>query len=306
VGKTTGAETRLLPRTLTAQMEGMDLSILVLAAWNLVLHRYSGQEDILIGTSMAGDQATANVVVLRTSVAGNPRCRELVDRVRSARTAAMQHKELPFQYLLAELCPAPDPAYHPLVQMFFTRGAGLGPAGFDLRLCLFDNQEGPAIRLEYAFDLFDRPTIQRMLQHLEIALQSLTAAPERPLSMVSILTAAESNLVLREWNRTERDYPREKTLIQLFEEQAARTPGAVALVCGGSRLTYRELSERSTRVAKRLRALGVGNEARVGICLERSEEMVAGILGTLQAGGAYVPLDPAYPKAHRTPDCAYC
>ena len=297
LGTTTSSEMRLLPRTLMSQVEGTDLSLLVLAAWNLVLHRYSGQEDILVGAAICGDQTPANVVVLRTSLADNPSGRELVNRVRAARTEALHHKELLFKHLLAELCPAPDPTYHPLVQMFFAKGAELGPAGFDLRLCLLDKQEGPAIRLEYAVDLFDQATIQRTLQHLEMALQGITATPERPLAEISILTPTESNMVLREWNRTERDYPREKTLIQLFEEQAARTPAAEALVCGARRLTYRDLSERSARVAKRLQALGVGNEARVGICLERSEDMVAAILGTLQAGGAYVPLDPAYPKA---------
>jgi amino acid adenylation domain-containing protein len=160
-----------------------------------------------------------------------------------------------------------------------------------------DDKTEAAIRFEYAADLFNRAAIQRMLGHLETALQRLVEAPERPLSELSILTPAESDLLLLEWNRTDRDYPREKTLIELFEEQAMRTPTAEALVCGAKRLTYRELSERATQVAKRLRTLGVGNQSLVGICLERSEDMVAAILGTLQAGGAYVPLDPAYPKA---------
>ena len=275
----------------------MDRS-LALAALNIVLHRYSGQDDILVGVQTAGNQTPANVVVLRTSLAGNPSGRELLDRVRAAKMAALQHGDLPFQDLLAELCPSPEPGSHPLVQIFFTHGLRPAPEGFDLRLCLIDNEAGcPALRLEYATDLFNRAAMQRMLGHLEMALQRIMSAPERPLSELSILTPAESDLLLVEWNRTERDYPRAKTLIQLFQEQAARTPEAEALVCGAKRLTYRELSERATRVAKRLRALGVGNQSLVGICLERSEDMVAGILGTLQAGGAYVPLDPAYPPA---------
>jgi amino acid adenylation domain-containing protein/FkbH-like protein len=290
--KRTGAETRLLPRTLTAQMEGMDRSLLALAALNIVLHRYSGQDDILVGV-----QTPANMVALRASMAGDPSGRELMDRLRAAKTAAMQHEKFPFKKLLDELCPAPDPACHPLVQIFFASGPLSAPEGFDLCMCLIDNEAGVAARLDYAADLFNSATIRRMLGHIEMALQRIMAAPERPLSELSILTPAESDLLLVEWNRTARDYPREKTLIQLFEEQAARTPAAEALVCGAKRFTYRELSKRAARVAKHLRALGVGNQSLVGICLERSEDMVAGILGTLQAGGAYVPLDPAYPKA---------
>ena len=132
---------------------------------------------------------------------------------------------------------------------------------------------------------------------METALSCLVNDPEKPLSALSILTPAESDLILGEWTRTEKEFPSGKTLIELFEEQAARTPEAEALICGSKRLTYRELCLRSRRVARRLRDFGVAANGRVGICLERSENMVAGILGTLQAGGAYVPLDPAYPKA---------
>ena len=292
LAKRTGAETRLLPRTLSAQMEGMDRSVMALAALNIVLHRYSGQDDILVGV-----QTPANMVALRASMAGALSGRELMNRLRAAKTAAMRHERFPFKKLLAELCPAPDPAFHPLVQIVFATGPLPAPEGFDLCMCLIDNEAGVAVRVDYAADLFNGATIQRMLGHIETALQRIMAAPERPLSELSILTPAESDLLLVEWNRTARDYPREKTLIQLFEEQAARAPAAEALVCGAKRLTYRELSKRATRVAKHLRALGVGNQSLVGICLERSEDMVAGILGTLQAGGAYVPLDPAYPKA---------
>jgi amino acid adenylation domain-containing protein/FkbH-like protein len=297
LAKMTSAETRLLPGTLTSHMKGMDRPLMLLAALNIVLHKYSGQDDILVGVQTAGNQAPANVVVLRTSLAGNPSGHQLLERLRAAKTAALQHGTLPFQKLLAELCPARDPAFHPLVQVFFAGDPLPAPEGFDLRLVLIDKGAGCSVRLEYSVDLFNRAAMQRMLGHLEMALQRILAAPERPLSELSILTPAESDLLLVEWNRTERDYPRAKTLIQLFQEQAARTPEAEALVCGAKRLTYRELSERSARVAKRLQELEVGNRSLVGICLERSEDMVAGILGTLQAGGAYVPLDPAYPKA---------
>ncbi len=295
--KSTGAEMRLLPKSLPRQMEGMDRSILILAAWNVVLHRYSGQDDILIGIQIAGDKAPGKIVVLRTSLAGNPTGRELLAKVRNATTAALKHGDLAFKDLPAELSPASGPAVHPLVQVFFARGSAPPPEGFELRACLIDNEGEPAVRLEYAVDLFEQATIQRMLGHLAVTLRHITEGPDRPLSQFSILTRSEEDMVLVEWNRTEKPYPRDKTLIQMFAEQAARTPTAEALVCGVKRFTYREISERAARVAKHLRALGVGKESLVGICLERSEDMVAGILGTLQAGGAYVPLDPAYPKA---------
>jgi len=292
-----GVETRPLPKTLTARMKGADPSILALTALNLVIYRYTGQEDFLVGLQTGGDQGPENVVPVRASLTGNPTGRELLNRVRAAKTAALQHADLPLRNLVAEFCPTPDPAYHPLVQIFFSRGLRKAPEGFDIRFCLIDSEDSSTMRLEYAAGLFDQASIQRMLGHLEMALQGVVEGPERPLAGLSILTAAEENLLLREWNKTETEYPRQKTLFQLFQEQVARTPAAEALVCGTKRFTYRELSERATRVAKHLRTLEVGNQSLVGICLERSEDMVAGILGTLQAGGAYVPLDPAYPKA---------
>ncbi|HEY3861976.1 MAG TPA: amino acid adenylation domain-containing protein [Verrucomicrobiae bacterium] len=288
LGTSMGAETRLLPRTLLADIEGAERETAALAALNVVLNRYSGQDDLLVGV-----QSPTNTVVLRTTMAGHPTGRKILDGVRAARNAALKHGNAPF----AELCPERSPSYHPVAQVFFSNGLASAPEGIDLRLCLLEHAEGTSLRLEYAADLFDGAAIQRMLGHLEVALNRLVTAPERPLSELSILTPAESDLLLVEWNRTQKDYPREKALIELFHEQAARAPQAEALVCGERRLTYRELSERAGRVAKHLQALGVGSQSLVGICLERSEDMVAGILGTLQAGGAYVPLDPAYPQA---------
>jgi amino acid adenylation domain-containing protein/FkbH-like protein len=295
--KTTASETHLLSKSITVQMQGMDRSSLVLAALYIVLCRYTGLDDFLVGFQTGGNQAPENVVVLRASLTGNPSGRDLLVRVREATTAALQHRDLAFRDLVAALCPAPEPDCHPLVQIFFTDGPGQAPEGFDLRVCLVGSETESAIRLEYSADLFDRPASQRMFGHLEMALQGLVAAPDRSLTDLSILTRTEENLILREWNQTESDFPRDKTLFQLFSEQVVRTPAAEALVCGSKRFTYRELSERAARVAKRLRNMGVANQSLVGICLERSEDMVAGILGTLQAGGAYVPLDPAYPKA---------
>ncbi len=293
----TGEIIRPLPKMLAAPMDGVEGAILALGALNVVLQRYTGLDDILVGAEMGGNPGLDNMLVLRTNLAGNPTGRELLGRMRAIRMAALLHGKLSFDKLSAELCPNPDPSYHPLVQIFFARGSGPVPKGFDLRISVIDSEGALAMRIQYASDLFDRATIRRMLGHLEMTLRHLVESPERRLAELSILTPTEEKLVMMDWNSTESDYPRDKTLFQLFAEQAARTPEAEALVCGASRLTYRELSERATRVAKRLLDLGVGKDALVGICLERSEDMVAGILGTLQAGGAYVPLDPAYPKA---------
>jgi len=291
------SETRQLPDSLAAPMQGVNGDVVALAALGVVLQRHCGQDDLLIGIQTGGNQEATNIVPLRTSLAGNPTARELLARVRAGRMAALQHEELSFGDLLAALCPEPDPGHHPLVQVFFARACVTPPEGFDMQVTLIDNECGPALRIRYASELFDAATIQRFLGHLDRALQGLIAAPDKPLLELSILTSAEEELVLVEWNRTEKNFPRDKTLIQLFQEQVARTPDGEALVCGLKRFTYRELSQRAAGVAKRLGGLRVGRDALVGICLERSEDMVAGILGTLWAGAAYVPLDPAYPRA---------
>jgi amino acid adenylation domain-containing protein/FkbH-like protein len=292
-----GVQSRALPKAFTDRVKGADYSVFALAAIHIVISRYTGQDDFLLGLQTGGDKEPNNVVPVRTNVAGNPTAGDLLNRVRAVRMSALQHAALPFRELVTEFCPTPDLSYHPLVQVFFTDRPRKAPEGFDARLCLVDNEGGPTLRLEYASDLFNSEAMQRMLGHIEKALQYMVDGPERPLSGLCILTPAEENLLLKEWNETQIDYPRDKTLFQLFTEQAARTPDAQALVSGSKRFTYRELSQRAARVAKQLKALGVGNQSLVGICLERSEDMVAGILGTLQAGGAYVPLDPAYPKA---------
>jgi thioesterase domain-containing protein len=233
--KTAGSETRLLPKTLAVPIANEDRSVLVLAALNVVLHRYTGQDDLLIGEQIGGEKAAANIVVLRTNLAGNPSGRELLHRVRVARTAALQHRELPFHTLLAALGLASAQGSHPLVQVFFLNGAAPAPEGFDLRVSLIDAEGGTRLRLEYAADVFHRAAMQRMLGHLETALRQLLESPERRLSALTILTPAESELLLGEWNRTEKEYPQGKTLFQLFAEQAARTPFAEALVCGTRR-----------------------------------------------------------------------
>ena len=258
-----------------------------------MLHRYSGQDDILIGLQVAGNVKPDNVVILRARFGGNPSGERLLDQIHTSRKAALQHAELRFTKVIAELCPTPDAAFHPLVQFFFTSSDTPAPEGIDLRLSIITDDRGTSLRLGYAEDLFEQPAMQRMLGHIETVLWWLATEPTQTLSQLSILTSAESDLILNQWTRTEKEYPSEKTLIQLFEEQCAQTPTATALVCGTTRLTYRELCLRSRRVARQLQARRVGVNDRVGICLERSEDMVAGILGTLQAKrGAYVSARP--------------
>jgi amino acid adenylation domain-containing protein/FkbH-like protein len=285
--KNTAAETSALPDALANET---DLTAAFLAALAVVLHRYSGRDDIAVGTRADG---RPNVLPLRINLSGNPTAREILARVRARMSSARRHQDVPWASLTAEFCPAPDPSFHPLVQIAFDTSADAQNPGFDLRV----QRLGGRLRIEYTTDLFEPATIRRMLGHLEMAARRMLETPDLRLSQLSILTGAEADLLLGQWNRTECDYPKEKTLIELFEEQAARTPAAEALVCGTRRLTYGQLRAYATKVANQLRILGVGNEALVGICLERSEDMVAAILGTLQAGGAYVPLDPAYPKA---------
>ena len=291
------SESRPIDNPKMESMKEEDRSVAVLAALILVLHKYSRQDDISIGLQIEPPPASPNTVVIRTTFSGDPTSREFLARLRAERSAAARHGKLPFQELVRELCPTPDRAYHPLVQVFFAGDPVLTVEGFDLRLSIIDCKTKPALCLEYSTELFNRATIQRILGHVEMALRQILTQPEQPISKLSILTPAELDLVLTQWNQTEMEYPKEKTLIQLFHEQVSRTPKAEALVCGRKRFTYEELSERAARIAKHLQSLEVGRGSLVGVCLERSEDMVSAILGTLHAGAAYVPLDPAYPQA---------
>ena len=199
---TIGVETRCLPVALTARVDGKEVSNVALAALNLVLGRYSAQDDILVGIQIGGGQEPENTVVLRTNIAGNPTGRELLARVRAAISSARQHDSVPFKDVLAELCPGAAGGSQPSLQIFFAHGTMPHPEKFDLRFCWIDNEAGAALRLEYREDLFDRAAMRRMLGHMEVALQRLLESPEKPASSLSILTPAEADL-LSAWNRTE-------------------------------------------------------------------------------------------------------
>src|SRR3990172_6881802 len=251
---------------------------------------------------------------MRTDLSGNPSFRELLGRVREAALGAYNHQDLPFEKLVEELHPKRDLSRNPLFQVMFVlenapRQAlelsgltlnplevGSGTAKFDLTLSIVEGAEGLRGILEYNSDLFNTDTITRMLGHFQTLLEGIVANPEQRISDLPLLTEAERQQLLVEWNDTKRDYPQDKCIHELFEAQVERTPEAIAVVFEDQQLTYSELNARANQLAHYLRALGVGPEVLVGICMERSLEMVVGLLGILKAGGAYVPLDLTYPK----------
>lgn len=307
-----------------SRQEGVTLFMTLLAAFQTLLHRHTGQQDIIVGSPIAGRNwvetegligAFINTLVLRTDLSDHPTFRELLLRVRDVALGAYAHQDLPFEKLVEELQPERDPSYTPLFQVMFQLrnvpkqaievqelridefefDSGIAP--FDLTLEVVEKAEGLFCLFNYNTDLFDATTIQRMLGHFQTLLQGIVANPDQRLSSLPLLTKAERHQLLVEWNDTHADYPKDLCIHQLFEAQVERTPDAVAVVFEEHQLTYRELNARANQLAHYLRKRGVGPEVLVGICMERSLEMVVGLLGILKAGGAYVPLDPAYPKA---------
>ncbi|MBA3712218.1 MAG: amino acid adenylation domain-containing protein [Pyrinomonadaceae bacterium] len=305
-----------------SQHEGVTLFMTLLAAFQTLLLRYTNQEDIVVGSPIAGRTRAEteeligffiNTLVLRTDLSGNPTFRELLRRVREVALGSYAHQDVPFDKLVEELQPERSLSHTPLSQVSFALQnaprqalelAGLtlsrmdidiGTAKFDLFLSVVEEAEGLRAIVEYNTDLFDASTITRMLEHFGVLLEGIIADPDQRLSELPLLTAAERHQLLFEWNDTAAEYPREKTLHELFEAQVERIPDAVALVYEDEQLTYRELNRRANQLAHYLQARGVGPEVLVGIMLERSVEMVVGVLGILKAGGAYVPLDAAYP-----------
>jgi amino acid adenylation domain-containing protein/FkbH-like protein len=270
-----------------------DRMLLALSAVFVLLRRYTNQNDLLVVVSSAEN------LILRIDTSDNPTADELLQRIRRKHDEGLPHSNISFGKLVQDLCPNPDSSYQPICQVAFSAETkakvGERDAKFDLHFQV-GREDQTALKIQYAEDLFAAETIRRLLAQWETVLRDILEHPNRRLSELSILPREEERLLLVEWNNTQKEYPREKTLFQLFEEQALRTPRAEALVCGNTRLTYSQLLDRANAVASRLRTLGIGRESLVGICLERCWEMVAGILGTLKAGGAYVPMDPAYPK----------
>ena len=306
-----------------SRRERVTLYMTLLAAFQTLLSRYTGQDDIVVGTPIANRNHTGiegligffvNTLVLRTDLSGNPSFRELLQRVKAVALGAYSHQDMPFEKLVEEMHPDRSLSHSPLFQtMFILQNAhestpqlgGLevrwleienGTAKFDLTLSAVETPEGLSCSLEYSTDLFDEATITRMLLHFQILLEGIVADPGKHLSELPLLSEAECHQLLTEWNNTQREYPRDQTIHQLFEAQVARAPEAVAVVFDDEQLTYRELNCRANQLAHNLRRKGVRAEVRVGIMVERSIDMVVGLLGILKAGGAYVPFDPAYPS----------
>ena len=302
--------------------ESATLFMTLLAGFKVLLYRYSGQEDITVGSPIANRNRSEieglvgcfiNTLVLRTDLSGDPSFRELLARVREAAIGAYAHQDLPFERLVDEIQPGRDLSHTPLFQVMFvlqnTPMPTLGLADlavsssvvysdatkYDLSLQMEEFEGRLRGEIEYNSDLYEADTIKRMVGHLETLFSAIVAEPDRHISDLPLLTEAEEYQLLVEWNSTEKDYGVPRPLHQLVEEQVARTPEAIALVFEGEELTYRELNSRANRLAHRLRKLGAGPETLVGICVERSLEMVVGLLGILKAGGAYVPLDPDVP-----------
>ena len=318
-----------VPEVLTERLkaisrsEGTTLFMILLAAFQTLLHRYTGEDDIIVGSPVAGRNRTdvegligffVNTLILRTDFWGDPDFREVLRRVRKVALDAYAHQDLPFEKIVEEMHPQRNFSHSPLFQVLFVlqntptkapRLAGLTvtpveveskTATFDLSLLMVEEASSLKGTIEYSTDLFDEETIRRMIGHFQTLLESIVADPGTSVSRLSLLTDFERDRLLVDWNNTNREHPRDKCIHQLFEAQAEQTPVAIALVFEDRRLSYGELNARANRLAYDLSKLGVGPETLVGICLERSLELVVGILGVLKAGGAYVPLDPMYPK----------
>ncbi|MDB6122829.1 MAG: Acyl carrier protein [Pedosphaera sp.] len=305
-----------------SQREGCTLFMTLLAAFQTLAHRYTGQDDILVGSPIANRNHAEiepligcflNTLVLRINLSGNPAFREVMSRVRNTALAAYAHQDLPYEKLVEELHPVRDQSYSPIFQTMFVfqntpapivQAGDLnitpfeidsGTAKFDLMLNLEETVAGITGWIEYATDLFDAAAINRFCGHYKTLLEAIVADPDQTISQISILTASEPQQ-LNEWNNTRVDYPRTSCVHELFEAQAARTPDSMAVVCEGNELSYAELNARANQLAQHLQSLGVTASSLVAICVERSLEMVVAMLGTLKAGATYVPLDPALPK----------
>jgi surfactin family lipopeptide synthetase A len=303
-----------------SQREGAPLFATLLAAFQTLLSRYTGQDDIVVGSILPGRDGAgsedliglfAHTMITRTNLAGDPSFRELLRRVRNAARSDCDHQSVPFDRVVNELQPERDPSRNPLFQVLFSLTNSFsfvqsdwkvanfevdtGAAKVDLELQLCDRPEGLLARFTYNSDLFDAATISRMAEHFTILLQGIVANPDQRLSSLPLLTPAERHRLLVEWNDTQAEFPRDRCVHQLFEAQAARTPNVTAVVFENEQLTYGELNRRANQLAHHLRKLNVGPEVLVTICAERSLDMIVGLLGILKAGGAYVPLDPTYP-----------
>jgi len=306
-----------------SQQTGTTLFMTLLSAFATLLSRYSGQSDIVIGSPIANRTHRqiepligflVNTLVLRIDLSNNPRFEELLRRVKQVALDAYTHQDIPFEKLFEELRPERNLSHTPLFQVMFVlqnpsgnrlelSGLSLTPivpenvtAKFDITLSMRETAQGMVGQLEYNTDLFKTATITRMLGHFETLLEGIVKTPQQPIAELPLLTETESQQLMA-WNDTATDYPQDQCIHQLFEDQVETTPDAIAVVFEDQQLTYFQLNNKANQLAHYLQTLGVKPEVLVGICIERSLEMVYGLLGILKAGGAYLPLDPTYPAA---------
>lgn len=308
------------------------LFMILLAAFKALLYRYTGQKDISIGTPTASRNRTeiegligffVNTLVMRTDLSGDPTFRELLARVRQVALGAYEHQDLPFERLVDGLKPERDLSRQPLFQVMFVLqnapredlrlpeltleplGVEETTARFDLSLLVSEKEERVFVFWDYNTDLFEAVSIKRLARHFERLLENIIENPDRPLSQLELMTARERHQLVVEWNQTKVDSCNHVCLHAAFEQQAERTPEAVAVILQDSQISYAELNQRANQLAHYLQSKAVGPEVRVGVCMERSIETIIALLGVLKAGGVYVPLDAAYPMQrlkHMTED----
>jgi amino acid adenylation domain-containing protein len=306
-----------------ARREGATLFMSLLAAFQVLLRRYSGQHDIAVGTPIANRSRRelegligffVNTLVIRTDLRATPTFRELIRRVQEVTLGGYAHQDVPFEKLVEELQPERDLSHSPLFQVAFAlqnapipqlelAGLALSPletesitTKFDLVFSLEEKEQGLQGVAEYNTDLFDRATVERMTKHFGALLEAGAANPDQRIDRLQMLTRAEQSQLLEEWNRTAADYPSHKCIHHLFEEQVGRTPDAVAAIFDGERTTYSELNNQSNRLARHLCRLRIGRGATVGVFLDRSLDMVVSVLGVIKSGAAYVPVDVSWPQ----------
>ncbi|HSE18132.1 MAG TPA: amino acid adenylation domain-containing protein [Pyrinomonadaceae bacterium] len=317
-----------LPRWLTEELktlsrgEGVTLFMTLMATFQLLLWRYTGQEDIAVGTPVANRTRAetedligffVNALVLRTDVSGNPTFRELLQRVRETALGAYAHQDIPFEKLVEELAPERNLSVTPLFQVVFAMQNTPSPeirlkdlqlslveaeretSKFDIVLAMWETGEDLEGSLEYNTDLFEAATMQRLLHHFQRLLEGIVKDPDASIADLPLLAASERQQLLIEWNDTRKTFRQELCIHQLFESQAAKNPNATAVVFEDEQFSYDELNRRANRLAHKLIELGIGPEMRAGVLMERSLVMVLAVMSVLKAGGTYVPLDPSWP-----------
>ncbi|MGG2065340.1 non-ribosomal peptide synthase/polyketide synthase [Bacillus sp. S14(2024)] len=306
-----------------SRQEGSTLFMTLMAAYQSFLARYTGQKDILVGSPIANRNHKGvegligffvNTLVYRSDLSGTPTFREILNQTKKKALKAYEYQDIPFEKVVEAVQPERSMSHSPIFQTMFTLQnikqerldlsgrsiemveSNMSIAKFDLSLTAYEVKEGLFVAFEYNTDLFDSSTVARMAGHFENWLNEIAYHPDESYTKLSMLSDTEQKQLLEEWNDTDVVYGHECMIHELFEQQVARTPDAVAVVYEDGKLTYQELNEKSNQLAHYLQKRGIGPESLVGVCVERSPDMIIGLFGILKAGGAYVPLDPSYPE----------